>query len=334
MTWWIKFGCFLTGYNYSILAASSEVSAKSVKKYTAAMLIVCILWSFIGFVFTYRYLKTDIPGAIVGATVLCIIIIQIERQIIMSVYKNWRLYLFRSLIAITMAFIGSIIIDQIIFKEDIEQGKILTIDAKVNKILPGRATELRDQINQLSTAINNKDSERKLLTDDISQHPMIKSFTSQSNTVAIPTSTTDSNKNTSTKIKLVKTNSVTINSIANPKIVLLSSLDQQITALRIQKSKKDSVLLTLRPMIEKEIKSNTGFLDELQIMYNIIKGSGIAMFVWLLWLFFLMGIEMFIMFSKWGDKENDYDLTIKHHMELQRRKLNILAQSVPLELTN
>jgi hypothetical protein len=34
--WWLKFGCFLTGYNYNILDASSEISAKAVKRYTSA----------------------------------------------------------------------------------------------------------------------------------------------------------------------------------------------------------------------------------------------------------------------------------------------------------
>ena len=331
--WWIKFGCFLTGYNYTILAASSEVSAKTVKRYTAAMLIVCILWSFIGFVFTDRYLKTGTLGAFIGAAVLCIIIIQIERQIIMSVYRNWRLYLFRVIIAISMAIIGSIIIDQILFKEDIELGKKLTIDGKVNQILPGREAETKEQINQLGDAIDNKEAERKILTDDISKHPTIKAFSSQFNTVAVPTVVLDSNKNPSTKIKLVKTNSVAVNSIANPKIALVNSIDVQIAGLRLQKAKKDSALLTLRPMTEKELKDNTGFLDELQIMYKIIRGSNIALFVWLLWFLFLTGIEMFIMVSKMGEKQNDYDLTILHHMELQKRKLHLLAQSVPLELS-
>ena len=54
--WWIRFGCFLTGYNYSIVRNSSEVAAKTVKRYTSAMLIVCILWAFIGYCFTRRYL--------------------------------------------------------------------------------------------------------------------------------------------------------------------------------------------------------------------------------------------------------------------------------------
>lgn len=40
MKWWIKFGCFLTGWNSSILSQCSEASFKHLKKYTAALLIL------------------------------------------------------------------------------------------------------------------------------------------------------------------------------------------------------------------------------------------------------------------------------------------------------
>ena len=65
--WWIRFGCFLTGYNYNIVRNSSEVAAKALKRYTSAMVIVCILWAFIGYVFTDRYLHGGKWGSIAGS---------------------------------------------------------------------------------------------------------------------------------------------------------------------------------------------------------------------------------------------------------------------------
>ena len=74
-TWWIRFGCFLTGYNYDIMKNSSEASAKSVKKYTSAILIVSIIWGFIGYSFANRYLHLDTKGSIVGAIIMIFIVI-------------------------------------------------------------------------------------------------------------------------------------------------------------------------------------------------------------------------------------------------------------------
>ena len=124
--WWIKFGCFLTGYNYDIMKSSSEASKKSVKKYTAALLIVMILWSLIGFLFTREYIKLDFIGASIAAIVMAVIIIQVERQIILGA-KNGFAMTFRIVIGLVMAVLGSVIIDQIIFKDDIEKKKLFFI---------------------------------------------------------------------------------------------------------------------------------------------------------------------------------------------------------------
>ncbi|RFZ84528.1 DUF4407 domain-containing protein [Mucilaginibacter terrenus] len=326
-SWWIKFGCFLTGYNFNIINVSSEVSAKAVKRYTSAMLIVCILWSFIGFVFTQRYLKTGFVGAIFGAIVLCVIIIQVERQIILAVKKDWKMYAFRSLIALTMAIIGSVIIDQIIFKEDIEQKQLYLLDSKVNQILPNKQAELKKQIAQLDTIINAKESERKKIVEDISLHPTIKNITTQTQSIPVSNTVKDSLNTAITNTKIVKANSITVNSINNPKIELLTPLNKQIEQLRASKSLKDNQLLALRPSLEKEIQSKVGFLDELNVMFLLITGSGVALFVWLLWLIFLLCIELFIMMSKIGEEQNDYDATVLHQMELQKKKLLLLSNT-------
>ena len=58
---------------------------------------------------------------------MIIIVIQIERQIILSVGKNVLVPVFRIILGIVMAIIGSVIIDQIIFREDVEKGKISNV---------------------------------------------------------------------------------------------------------------------------------------------------------------------------------------------------------------
>jgi hypothetical protein len=327
--WWIKFGCFLTGYNYRILMNSSEVAVKALKRYTSAMLIVCLMWSFIGFVFTERYIKDDLLSAMLGGAALCFIIIQIERQIILSTNLNKIMYVFRTCIAVVMALIGSIIVDQIIFQKDIELGKIETLNQKVNKIMPDRAKEMKSQIRELDQSITMKDLERKKLIEDVTSHPTIKSVSSLTKREPVITNSPDSSQTKKPTVIFVNTNSISTTSIPNPNIALLNPLNAQITELRNAKSVKETSLIKLRSDLEKEIKDKTGFLDELIVMVNLIKGSSVALFVWLLWLFFLIGIELFVLFSKKGDQDNDYDMTIKHHMELQKRKLRLMAAQVP-----
>lgn len=325
--WWIRLGCFLTGYNYGIVRNSSEVSAKAVKRYTSALMIVCILWSFIGYYFTNRYIHGGTWGSLIGALVFVIIIIQIERQIILSINPTKWLYIFRGVIAMMMAIIGAIIIDQIIFKEDIELEKITFIEARVKKALVPKTEELRSQIANLDTAILKKEFERATLIADVGKSPTTVVYSIQSST-----RTEKSTKIDSTTGKPIITEksapvSVTTSSnVANPKISLIPPLDETIKNLSIQKIEKENALLNIRPQLEKEISSKVGFLDELEVMYSLITRSGVALSIWLIWFFFLLGLEMLVLISKVNEKENDYEKTVKHHMNLQMKKLDLFAK--------
>lgn len=326
--WWIRFGCFLTGYNYNIVRNSSEVAAKAVKRYTSAMVIVCILWAFIGYVFTDRYLHGGKVGSIAGAILLIIIIVQIERQIILSIDPSKWLYVARGVIAVMMAIIGTIIIDQIIFKEDIELEKITSIEERVKKALPPKTEELKSQIAALDSAIEKKEKERLQLISDVEKNPTSKVFSTQ----AVIKSEKRTSIDTLTGKPVITEKSspqsvTTISNVPNPQIALIQPLEKTIADLRIQKSSKDSALLNVRPALEQQISSKVGFLDELEIMFNLLKRSNVALIVWLIWFFFLFGLEMLVLISKINEKENDYEKTVKHHMNLQLRKLDAFAKA-------
>lgn len=61
-------------------------------------------------------------------------------------------------------------------------------------------------------------------------------------------------------------------------------------------------------------------------MYSLITRSNVALAVWLIWFFFLLGLEMLVLISKVNEKENDLDRKVKHHMELQLRKLEVFSE--------
>ncbi|TCC99952.1 DUF4407 domain-containing protein [Pedobacter psychroterrae] len=323
---WIRLGCFLTGYNYKIVMNSSEISAMKVKQNLSALMIVCILWSFIGFSFTQRYLKAELLGSIFGAILSCVIIIQIERQIILSVYHNKYLYFMRLIIALMMAVIGSVIIDQVIFKQDVEKRKISSLDKEVNQVFPIKSEELRLQTKYIDSTLSAKEASRDKLADDLSRNPTIKIYNNQSSATPVLSTTTDSANNVSSKTVLIKSKSTSSTSIPNPKMGMLEALDKQISDIRIQKMRKDNDLLTLRSSIEKDIKEKVGFLDELKIMVELISESIVARAVWGIWFLILLGLELFILASKMGEQPNVYDETLIHQEKVQKRKLELLAK--------
>src|SRR5690554_4124175 len=129
----LKLACFLTGHNYKLVKQSSEHSIKAVKKYLSALLIIILVWAFIGYIFTQRYLHGDVLASVIGACIMVFLVIQIERQIILTRSVSAWAKAFRIFIGIIMAIIGSFILDQIMFKDDIEKHKAENIQIWVKE---------------------------------------------------------------------------------------------------------------------------------------------------------------------------------------------------------
>lgn len=326
---WIKFGCFLTGYKYEILKGCSEISHRAVKRYTAALLIICILWAFIGYSFVDRYLKGVWYASGAGAVLFVLIILQVERQIILSDTKATGKYWIRGLIAVIMAIIGSIIIDQIIFREDIKHRELSELNSQVDALMPAKEAELKRQAMGTDSTINSKEAERRGILSEISKNPFIEVVNKQNDVIPVSNTYTDTNKTSVTKTHLVRKTAYIVSSVQNPKIAMLGGIDQQIKDLRSIKIEQENRIVKLRTEVEKEVKASGGFLYELQLMYHILRDSGPALFVWGLWFTLLLGIEVFIMVNKLAHIETDYDSCIQHHMELQKRRLKLLAMETP-----
>jgi hypothetical protein len=311
--WWIKLGCYLTGYNYSIVKSSSEASAKAVKKFASALLIISMVWCFIGFEFTSRYLHGSTLVSSIGAIIMVIVVIQIERQIILTIGKNSSVKRFRIIIGIVMAIIGSVIIDQVMFKDDIERERITVDQIKVNKAMAIKTKEIDDQIMQLDSSIARKERERMKMIAEITKNPTINTYNTQTQA------------KTDDKGKMVTVGKTTTSqSIPNPKIEMLGQLDDQIKTLRTMKTAKENSLLTIRAIVEKEVKNNKPFLEELSILFKILMSSPIAFIVWALIFTFFFSIELFVLYCKFGDDKNDYDRTIMHQMQIRMQMIDKL----------
>lgn len=311
---WLRFGCFLTGYNYSIVRGCSESASRRVLRYTSAMLIICVLWGLVGFSFSQQYLNASVTVASLVSVVMIFLVVQVERQVILAQRGKMLPLLFRGLVAVAMAIIGSLIIDQRIFKEDIEKRKVLLMNDEIEAVLPKKAHELKRQIGEIDSTILQKEYDRKLLIEDISRNPKITIYSSH---VTRGISKADS---VPSEVRVRSSQQ-----IPNPKMEFLQPLDEQINGLRKQKMAKDSMLLSLRPMVENELRAHVGFLDELNVLINIVSNSWPALFVWCVWLVLLFGLEIFILVSKTSEQENDYDKVLEQQKAIHLKRIELLA---------
>ena len=315
---WTKIGCSLTGWNSQILDSCTEASFKQLRKYTSALLILIILWGLIGYLFAERYVNLSCLGCSIVAFFMIIIVLQIERQIILTIGKNHWLATFRFVIAIIMAIIGSAIIDQIIFKDDIEKKMIEIVDRQVKEQLPNRLTIIDSRLSDLQIEIDSLDRKNLQFYEEITKQPTIQTISTTTTPMTI--------RQADGTDKVEYRTSISRNPIANPKHKEVEVNNQKLEMLRTQQEDYTKRKLDAENSLREELKSKQGFLEELNAIIEILKESTVALIFYVVLFIFLMSLELFVVVSKIGDKKCDYDLVVKHQLEQKEKTLNKLVE--------
>jgi len=316
--WWFKLGCFLTGWNSKILESCTESSRKQLKKYASALLILIILWGLIGYLFAERYVRIPGWGCAITAVFMIVIVLQIERQIILTVGNLGWLKFFRFLIAFIMAIIGSAIIDQIIFKEDIEKKMVEIVDRQVNEQLPNRLTIINDKLQDLQMEVDSLDKKNLDLYAEISNRPTIPTISTSTTHLKV--------REEDGSFITVPQKTITTTPIANPKIKETEVNNQHLDILRKQKEEYTQRKMDAENLLRQELKSKQGFLEELNAIIEILIERPVALIFYLVLFVFLMSLELFVVASKLGDKKCDYDLIVEYQLDQKTKTLNELKR--------
>ncbi|QBQ41944.1 DUF4407 domain-containing protein [Sphingobacterium psychroaquaticum] len=311
--WWLKFGCFLTGFNYNLVKNSSEQSAKNVKKYTSAMLLITLVWFFIGYSFATRYLHLEQWGGLLGGLLMSFVVIQIERIIILSTKVSLGSSIFRILLALVMSILGAFIMDQITFKDDIELRKAQVMDERVKLAVQQSEQDIQKQIAGLDSMIAKANLRYDAVSNDLKKNPVIiTTYTNSSVTKDKEGKAINSTQSTNKSV------------MENPKKLEMEQLHKQIETLQHKKFELAQSITTIKERKEKELKASTGFLDELTLLHDVVTSSQIGIFVYLLFLLFFLAIELFVLVMKLTDKESDYDKLLQHQTEIRVHMLEKL----------
>ena len=319
MNWWQKFGCFLIGWNPAILMNCSEASHKALKKYTASILILVFIWGSTGYCFAERYLSvTTWWGCALTALAFIIIVIQIERQVILTVGKNKLLTIFRVILAVFMALIGSAILDQIIFKNDVAKVLIELRTDQARIIAGKRQITIQAEINKLTATVDSLENFNGRLNEEVAKRPTVAitnvttervPITQPDGTRKMETRSTVSLQHVaSTRIEQIRTNTVTINTCSN----------------RLEKLYNQKI--NVEETVRKELEENAGFLEELKAMIIIIKSDLVAGAFYFILFAFIFSLELLVVMSKVGDNKCDYDLIIEHQLNVKKNSLDEMVR--------
>lgn len=314
MNWWVLFGCKLTGWNSDVLAQCSEASRSQLSKYTSALVILFLILGITGFCFAQRYIGLPWWACLFVSLFFITIVIMIERQIILASEKTVSMVLFRGIIALIMAIVGSTIFDQTMFGKDIEKQMTNTIEKQVAELTPKRVRIIDEKLLALHADIDSLTRVNEGLQAEVNASPFIiqKSVTSTPNKIAMPDGT----------VKTEYTTAVTTNQVENPKQKIIDTNSKTLDNLASQEQFWIKRKQTIEEDTRKDCKASVGFLEELEAMWTIITTRKLAGGFYALFFFLLMSLEMFVVASKVGDKECDYDIAIKGAQRVRIAQFN------------
>ena len=305
--WWTKFSCFVIGWNYKILNECSEASRKALHRYTGAVLLMMLIWAFIGFCMAQRYFNLDRTGAVVTGCVFALVILLIERQIILIVGKSKITMLFRGILALCMALIGATVIDQYMFGKDIEAQMATIIEERAEKQFAYRKQLIEEQRIACQTELDSLNRESSRLSEEIAKRPMHKIIIYEKIVIG-----TDSLGNPITKTVWKE------KAIESPKMKDLERINQRIKTIREEIDKHLEKLHSLRENLVIENRNNIGLLTELDVTFSnkvIFSSLASAIFYLGVFIFFLM-IELLIVSGKWSNSPKcDYEIMVESAQE-------------------
>ncbi len=316
---WLRFGCFLSGHNYNILSECSEASKRDQKKITSALVIITLIWSTIGFIFSNKYLNFGVFGSICGSVFMATLIVQIERQIILTHrLSNWAKF-FRVLLGIIVATIGASIIDQYLFANDINDiakkkvySEALIESKNDRKAYDNSSIQLDSSISQNNKRFQEIDIQIRKLPQTISSGGGGTTFDKD----GIPISKTNGNL------------------IPNPAIAQLREqqniLKEHTKELEHDKLQNEYNYNNAQKLKQEEIsKRNPGFLKELNSLIEYLLNFDpypTALIFYLIWFFFFILIESLVLIIKSSDHLNDYDKIVTYQQEIREERLKALEQ--------
>lgn len=326
---WIRFGCFLTGYNPALVSQASEATAKAVKRYTSALLIISILWGLIGYIFAEKYLALGLEGAMVSALVAVVVIIQVERQIILQIRPSRLLKSARLSLALVMSFLGAVITDQILFADDIAIQREREIGGEVAEIVETRSQLLDKELTRLQAGYDSLEVSRLALLEELSANPFV-TLVNYTTTVELKEVLEyDSVSKAMVKVTSpVKLQTPNTQSVENPKWEIANALQENQNAIRAKMDTISERKLNLASQVEAELKSQSGFLTELEALHALLRERPVSLGVWILFFLFFLALELLVLVSKAGSDETDYEIMVMHQQTIRKRGLADLAKSV------
>jgi Domain of unknown function (DUF4407) len=153
----LKFYCLITGDDYNLLKDETPQSIKKVKLFSFCIVIPVLFWTINSFLLSSNVLKKDMTTSVMVMIICALMIFIIEKIIVMS-NGSKSIAAFRVCLGIIIALIGSMSLEEVIFKNDIDTQMSENKRIYVANALDIKKQELNVPLLKMENKVNYKDS--------------------------------------------------------------------------------------------------------------------------------------------------------------------------------
>jgi len=290
----LKFSCFITGEDYEMLRKETPKSKKKVNALATTVMIPVMMWFVNGYLLMYHILESSRLISLITALFCAILIFLVERNIVMS--KGKLAFIMRILLGAVIAFLGSISLDEVVFKKDIDQ------QMAQNK-LTAIYTE-KDNIN------SQYESQRNLLMDDIN-----KKYEVWNNALESAKKEADGTGGSGQS---------GVHGITRLKLQIAQN--KEADYLKQQENLKQ-LDVKIEDEKEKAVKkveanfANNALLQRIKAMFALIKSDGWMQFIYILFTAFLFFLEFIVVITKISWSETNYERKVELIEQIGQKRM-------------
>ncbi len=150
-----KFFSILIGENPTYTASFQPSSKRKIALYATCLMVPVILWFVNVYLLVLKTMELGMAVAIISAVFAALMIYLIERSILMS-NGGRPIVVFRLIMGFLMALLGSISLDEVIFKSDIDNQMHLYKKAAIESAANSIDGEFQAQLNQQQANVSQK----------------------------------------------------------------------------------------------------------------------------------------------------------------------------------
>ena len=298
----LKIYSIIIGENPKYTATFQPASKRKVALYANCLIVPVILWFINGYLLVSNVLEGSIFSAILTAFIAAFIIFLIERAIVMS-NGSKPIFWFRIFLGIIVASLGSISLDEVIFKHDIDNQVVYYKQAEVDSAVHKVERDYQNQIGLQQSIVNQKGFE---------WNQSLKDAKGEAD------GTTGSHQKLVGKIALLKMN------IANIQQTDYNTEKNKLASLT---SSVDTAKAQAKTKAEADFNGNA-LLVRIRAMFDLIAKDKFMLGIYILFTLFLFCLEFLVVLIKIGSKNSiDEDLEKAREVLLRAKTKKTLDRS-------